>query len=608
MITQFPRFQGNSLLRNADRGYQKKLLIDKHFGHVYTEKEFDELCFEYGLELDEVTSEKEAVEKERGTSAVTEKLSDQEVYKIDIPANRYDLLSVEGLSRAIRIFKQQITAPEYKFAEVPKGGLQKIIVKRETADVRPFVVGAVLRGVTFDPENYASFIDLQDKLHQNICRKRSLVAIGTHDLDTIQGPFEYRAEAPKQIKFKPLNQTKEYTAEELMTLYSTESHLKPYLPIIQDKPLYPVIYDKNGVVCSMPPIINGEHSKITLNTKNVFIESTATDIQKAYVVLDTIVTLFSQYCQTPFTVEQVEIEYEADGRKEITPLLSYREMTVTTPEINTKMGFNLDDNTIATLLNKMSLKAEVSAPKTLKIRVPPTRHDILHACDIAEDVGVAYGFNNLVRKLPESNTVAVAFELNKLSELLRVEIAAAGWSEALNFALCSRDDISTRLRQPDALAQAVHIGNPKTLEFQVARTSILPGLLKTLSSNRDMPLPLKLFELQDVVLKDSNSDVGARNERRLGAVYYNKAAGFEIIQGFLDRVMRVLDVNPAKDGTGYYIEADDNPTFFPGRCAKIIGPKGVHLGHIGALHPEVITAFGLNMPCGAVEINIEPFL
>lgn len=36
---------------------------------------------------------------------------------------------------------------------------------------------------------YASFIDLQDKLHQNLCRMRKFVAIGTHDLDTIEGPF-----------------------------------------------------------------------------------------------------------------------------------------------------------------------------------------------------------------------------------------------------------------------------------------------------------------------------------------------------------------------------------------------------------------------------------
>ncbi|CAI5443248.1 unnamed protein product [Caenorhabditis angaria] len=478
----------------------KKLLLDKHFNRIYSEKEFDELCFEYGLELDEIA----AVEKERGTNAATN-LNDQEVYKIDIPANRYDLLSVEGLSRAIRIFKQEIPAPKYTFAPIPKSGLQKIIVKKETAAIRPFVVGAVLRNIQFDADNYASFIDLQDKLHQNICRKRTLVAIGTHDLDTIQGPFEYRAEAPKDIKFRPLNQTKEYTAEELMTLYSSDSHLKAYLPIIQNHPKYPVIYDSKGVVCSMPPIINGEHSKITLNTKNVLIEATATDKQKAFVVLDTIVTLFSQYCAKPFEVEQVEVVYEESGEKELYPLLSYREMTVTTPEINTKIGINLDDQTMATLLNKMSLEAQVVSPKTLKIVVPPTRHDILHACDIAEDVGVAYGYNNLVLRLPESNTVAVAFPINKLCDNLRIEIAAAGWTEALNFALCSRDDISAKLRQPKALEHAVHIGNPKTLEFQVARTSLLPGLLKTLASNRDMPLPLKLFELQDVIVKDSTT-------------------------------------------------------------------------------------------------------
>ena len=67
---------------------------------------------------------------------------------------------------------------------------------------------------------YDSFIDLQDKLHQNIARKRTLVAIGTHDLDTIKGPFKYMAKPPDQIKFKPLNQIKEFTALQLMELYS----------------------------------------------------------------------------------------------------------------------------------------------------------------------------------------------------------------------------------------------------------------------------------------------------------------------------------------------------------------------------------------------------
>jgi len=75
----------------------------------------------------------------------------------------------------------------------------------------------------FNQDSYKSFIDLQDKLHQNIGRKRSLVSIGTHDLDTIVGPFTYDAKPPGDIKFHPLNQDKEYTATELMDLYSVST-------------------------------------------------------------------------------------------------------------------------------------------------------------------------------------------------------------------------------------------------------------------------------------------------------------------------------------------------------------------------------------------------
>jgi phenylalanyl-tRNA synthetase beta chain len=110
-----------------------------------------------------------------------------------------------------------------------------------------------------------------------VCRKRTLVAIGTHDLDTIKGPFRYRALPPNEIKFVPLNQPKDKPVDGhgMMALYETHQQLKAYLPIIRDSPVYPVIYDANNVVLSLPPIINGDHSKITLNTKNVFIECTA---------------------------------------------------------------------------------------------------------------------------------------------------------------------------------------------------------------------------------------------------------------------------------------------------------------------------------------------
>ena len=85
--------------------------------------------------------------------------------------------------------------------------------------VRPYAAGAILRNIKFTQARYESFISLQDKLHQNLARQRTLVAIGTHDLDTIRGPFSYEALPPEDIEFVPLNQTKRMNAVEMMKFY-----------------------------------------------------------------------------------------------------------------------------------------------------------------------------------------------------------------------------------------------------------------------------------------------------------------------------------------------------------------------------------------------------
>ncbi|XP_048719448.1 phenylalanine--tRNA ligase beta subunit isoform X5 [Caretta caretta] len=506
--------------------------------------------------------------------------------------------------------------------------VQRLIITEETAQVRPHAVAAVLRNITFSKDRYDSFIDLQEKLHQNICRKRALVAIGTHDLDTISGPFTYTARPPSEIRFKPLNQSKEYTASEIMDLYRTDSQLKHYLHIIENKPLYPVIYDSNSVVLSMPPIINGDHTKISLNTRNVFVECTATDITKkthsprvyklllaltsvglfisAKIVLDILVTMFSEYCEKQFTVEAAEVTY-LNGKTCIYPELAYRREKVKPDLINKKIGISETPSSLAKLLTRMCLKSHVTGNgNNIEIEIPPTRADIIHACDIIEDAAIAYGYNNIQMTIPKTYTIANQFPLNKLTELLRQDLAAAGFTEALTFALCSQEDIADKLGVDISSTKAVHVANPKTAEFQVARTSLLPGLLKTIAANRKMPLPLKLFEISDIVLKDSTKDVGARNQRNLCAIYYNKNPGFEVIHGLLDRVMQLLAVPPSKE-SGYLIKAAEDSAFFPGRCAEILA-KGQSIGKLGVLHPDVITKFELAMPCSALEINIEPFL
>lgn len=451
----------------------------------------------------------------------------------------------------------RITPPKFKLVEPADSKRQVLKILPETAQIRPFAVAAVLRNITFDQTAYDSFIDLQDKLHQNICRKRTLVAIGTHDLDTIQGPFTYEARAPENINFIPLNQTKAMNGHELMEFYTNHAQLKQYLPIIRDSPVYPVIYDANGVVLSLPPVINGDHSKISLKTKNVFIECTATDLTKAKVVLDTIVCMFSSHCIEKFTVEPCDV-IQPDGTTVTYPELAVRQEIISAKKANKAIGIAETPEKIAKMLTSMYLEANCKDGDAIEVAIPPTRHDVIHACDIYEDVAIAYGYNNIRKSLPSFMHIAKQYPLNKLTEQLREQVAQAGFTEALTFTLCSRDDVARKLNRSIDEMPAVHISNPKTLEFQVVRTTLVPGLLKTLAANRKMPLPLKLFEISDVVVADDDTEVGARNERRLCAVNCNKSAGFEVVHGLLDRVMQLLEVSwksANSDVKGYYLQA-----------------------------------------------------
>ena len=81
---------------------------------------------------------------------------------------------------------------------------------------------------------------------------------------------------------------------EVAEFYTKDRNMKEYVDIIRDSPVFPLITDKSATVLSLPPLINGDHSKIKLTTKNVLIEMTATDLTKAKIALNTMISMFSQ--------------------------------------------------------------------------------------------------------------------------------------------------------------------------------------------------------------------------------------------------------------------------------------------------------------------------
>lgn len=587
----------------------KKQLFEL-LGKEYTNEEFDELCFQFGIELDEDTTE-EALRQ-----------GQQPELKIEVGANRHDLLCIEGIAQALNVYLGRIPAPKYVLSKPTT----RLYVDPSAEQIRPYAAAAILRDIKFDELSYASFIALQDKLHSNICRNRSLVAMGTHDLDSIQGPFHYYGLPPKDINFIPLNQTKEFGGAELIDFYKQpdqKNNLGRFVHIIENSPVFPVIKDANGTICSLPPLINSEHSKISLNTKNVFIELTGTDKTKLEIVLDQLVTMFSRYCKEPFTVEPVEIVSEHNGQSRITPDLEEKEMDVSVDFINSALGLELNSDEIGSCLKKMSLDVVPSnSAKTIRVAVPVTRSDILHPCDIMEDAAVGYGYDNLPKgeKLSNANFIAAPLPINKISDIFRIASSQASWAEVLPLTLCSHDENFKCLRLEDDGTQVVKLANPKTLEYQVVRTSLLPGILKTVKENRKHSLPIKVFETGDIVLKDDRLERKAFNERHWGAIHVGKNSGFELIQGLLGKIMQTFrtewlaDYGAGSSGRGYWIEQDNSmATYFPGRGAKVMfrakeGEDPKKIGHLGVLHPEVMVNFDVPYAASYVELNAEFFL
>jgi len=186
--------------------------------------------------------------------------------KIEYNPNRVDFCSYIGVARAFRgLMGWETGLPKYEM----KQGNIVLTVDKSVADVRPYVVSAVVRGLNIDYDIIKELMDMQEALHWMIGRDRKKASIGVHKLDAVEPPFSYVTCAPNEVKFVPLDKTEEMTPQEVL-----EKHEKglAYKSEVDWASRYPLIVDRNGQVLSFPPIINGELTKVDENTQNLFIE------------------------------------------------------------------------------------------------------------------------------------------------------------------------------------------------------------------------------------------------------------------------------------------------------------------------------------------------
>ncbi|WBY57618.1 phenylalanine--tRNA ligase beta subunit [Plasmodium yoelii yoelii] len=599
-------------------------LIEK-LGKKLNEEELKNICFEFGLEIDDV-----------------EIKNGKKIYKIEVPANRYDLVCVEGLCRALKNFIGINEDIKYNIikdigndnnCEINKVNEKHVLeVDASVDNKRGYVVSCVLKNIKMNDQIYNNIIELQEKLHHNIGKKRTVLAIGIHDYDKIKFPVKYKFEEKKNINFIPLNENRNLNGCDLFNFYEDNINLKPYLKILKDFDKYPIIVDSKNNILSLPPIINCDHTKITLDTKNIFIECTGIDLNKLEISLNIICSMLSEYSQPKYTIHSILVLYNEHhelekGNRYLYPNFKNKKLTCDIEYVRKLSGIKditIDD--VKKLLKKMMISVtDVLDNTTFEVNVPFYRSDIMHACDIVEDIAIAYGYDNIKYEPIE---ISKKHLLNTVSDMFRNSMTECSYTEVITNALLSlKENYDWMLRKHinydtsfddklvnnyNPLYPPVQIMNSKTSEYEIVRTSLIVNLLKFVAANKHRELPLRFFEIGDISYTMNNkTDTNAFNKRNLSIIFADKVtAGLEEIHGVLESILKDFQLFShykieekrkekveIRSDVYYDLVSINDPSFLDERVVNIVlRPQNLIFGIMGVIHPNVLENFSINIP------------
>jgi len=490
--------------------------------------------------------------------------------------NRPDLYSAEGTARALRGYLGiEKGLPKYTVTKSPI----TFMVDSGLKNIRPYLGSAVIRNLNMDNAMIESLMGLQESLHWAVGRGRKKVAIGVHDLDKVEGPFHYIA-AEKSTKFVPLDYDVEMTLEEILDQHPKG---KAYAKIVRDFPKYPLIVDAKNRVCSFPPIINGELTRVTEKTHNILLDVTGIEPRAVKVAVN---ILCAAFVEMGATVESVSI----DGVN--SPDMEPTSRIVSTKACSDLTGISMTSSQMAGFLEKMRFGTEVIDEDKVKVLIPCYRADIMHDCDIYEDAAIAYGYDKIEAKLPPSFTVGKPHPIQKLYTMVRNVMVGLQYIENTPFTLTS-EDVSYKMMNRPSNPKALHVLHPISEDQTIIRTDILPMLMESLSINRSRELPQRIFACGDVVEQ-------LETYPKMAAASIHGGSDFSEIYAVMDAFCQMMSIK-------YEIKEGNDPAYIPGRCGDIYC-NGNKIGSFGELSPAVLNAFGLEQPTSAFEMDLRDFI
>ena len=511
---------------------------------------------------------------------------DDEEIKVEFFPNRPDNLSIEGVARSFKGFLGLETGlPKY---DIEESG-EKVYVSKEVEEIRPHIRFAKIDNVDFSGDKIKYIMDFQENLHWVIGRDRKKVAIGVHNADVVEGPFNYIATEKTENAFVPLEMGEELTPEEIL---EKNQKGEKYAHLIDKFDKYPLILDKDNKVLSMPPIINGELTKLSEDTKNIIVDVTGTDEKAVNQALNIIC---SSFAEVGGKIKSMEIVYEDETF--VSPDLTPKERNVHVDVANELIGgTDLDAEDVKRLLEGARFDAEILNENELKVIIPAYRIDILHEVDIVENIAIQYRINNVEAKLPNLATIANEHSWFKSEQTIRELMVGFGFQEVMSLMLTSEKNHFEKMNQEEI--DHVQVARPISISGTMIRTSLLNSLMEFLEDNKHEDLPQKIFEIGDVVYMDDENFNKTRTVKKLAGLICHSSANFTEIKSTTSSIVSNL---------GYSMELSDseNTSFITGRVADFTGESknGQIKGFFGEIAPEVIRNFELEYPVTAFEIE-----
>jgi phenylalanyl-tRNA synthetase beta chain len=506
-----------------------------------------------------------------------------DILRLEYDPNRPDYSTDYGIARAVKgKLGLELGLPKHKITHSE----WEVLVDSRVKSVRPFIVAMIARGLNLDEEDIRQLIGMQEDLHEGLGRKRRKLAIGLHDTRLIKPYIRYSA-VDSNFKFIPLNSQRKMTVLEI--LRDTEQG-KKYSALLEGKSAFPILVDKNGVVLSLPPIINGSATMVTTTTRELFIDVTGHDLE----AMKSALAIISEVIwDMGASVESVKV---VDGKtSQRTPDTTPRKATLSKDDVFAVLGIDLPVEDIKRSLLKTRFDVSIKGNRLI-VTVPRYRVDILHKVDLVEEVGYGFGYENL--------TPDTAFPYSKgrissetvLTESFRRLAVGLGFQEVMTFSLKSLD--TQYINVGKTAFDGLRVESSKTKTYEYLRDSLTPGILEVLGDNVHEPYPQKLFEIGVCFRKDPESETGVGEETRIAGAIAADVAPFSDIKSVVDSLIeKIYGCVPSYSRITL-------PYLLDGRAAAV-SLNRKQIGNLGEVKPSVLRTFKIKMPVSVFELSIR---